>query len=288
MSYHAEAAADLEAISRSSKLKSWEVDLIRRMIVHLDRASVFKLPVNGTIFPREIERGGLIHDTVKRYGAELRLPYSEVILEFASTVTSTDINIPFSRVACIASDMRGVGVMQDFAKEKLAAAGMECHDGVFISGAFYVPTTGWIPNGHSMVWFDDGRLFAIPNFSESPNSFYVASNDLQLEIEAVTMLICALSCSNVSMQSETAPEKVNKKRAQAKKRVIRDHHILVIGASKSERGEQLGGTHASPRVHLRRGHIRRLDKKNIWVNACVVGNKRMGILTKDYDIRERA
>lgn len=35
----------------------------------------------------------------------------------------------------------------------------------------------------------------------------------------------------------------------------------------------VGSSHSGPGVHLRRGHIRRLKTKNVWVNACVVGNK---------------
>jgi hypothetical protein len=45
-----------------------------------------------------------------------------------------------------------------------------------------------------------------------------------------------------------------------------------------------GGTHASPRVHLRRGHIRRLPGKNIWVNATIVGNSDLGVVIKDYSV----
>ena len=41
-------------------------------------------------------------------------------------------------------------------------------------------------------------------------------------------------------------------------------------------------SHISPRVYLRRGHIRRLKTKNVWVNSCVVGDKSKGIVQKDY------
>ena len=44
------------------------------------------------------------------------------------------------------------------------------------------------------------------------------------------------------------------------------------------------GTHESPRQHLRRGHIRRLESGNIWVNACVVGNSEKGVIKKSYNV----
>ena len=50
-----------------------------------------------------------------------------------------------------------------------------------------------------------------------------------------------------------------------------------------------GGTHASPRQHDRRGHIRRLRTgKNVWVKACKVGDASKGFVFHDYKIKESA
>lgn len=54
------------------------------------------------------------------------------------------------------------------------------------------------------------------------------------------------------------------------------------------RSEGKGGTHASPRLHDRRGHLRRLRSgKNVWVKACKVGDPTKGAVFHDYKI-ERA
>lgn len=46
------------------------------------------------------------------------------------------------------------------------------------------------------------------------------------------------------------------------------------------RGERNG-----PREHLRRGHIRRLpDGRKIWVQACVVGSRALGVVRKTYAV----
>jgi len=53
------------------------------------------------------------------------------------------------------------------------------------------------------------------------------------------------------------------------------------------RSEGKGGTHASPRLHDRRGHLRRLASgKNVWVKSCKVGDASKGAIFHDYAIKE--
>jgi hypothetical protein len=52
------------------------------------------------------------------------------------------------------------------------------------------------------------------------------------------------------------------------------------------RSEGKGGTHASPRLHDRRGHLRRLaNGKNVWVKSCKVGDASKGAIFHDYAIK---
>ena len=53
--------------------------------------------------------------------------------------------------------------------------------------------------------------------------------------------------------------------------------------------EPQGGTHASPRWHVRRGHWRQLaDGRRVFVRACEVGDPERGGVIKDYIIEGRA
>ena len=48
---------------------------------------------------------------------------------------------------------------------------------------------------------------------------------------------------------------------------------------------QIIGTHASPRLHWRRGHRRHLpDGKATWVRACLVGDPFAGTVSHDYQL----
>ena len=48
---------------------------------------------------------------------------------------------------------------------------------------------------------------------------------------------------------------------------------------------QTGGSHASPRWHIRRGHWRSLaDGRRVFVRACEVGDATRGGVVKDYQV----
>ena len=68
-----------------------------------------------------------------------------------------------------------------------------------------------------------------------------------------------------------------------------DWTTVVIEPSKPK-GEDQGGTHASPRWHERRGHWRTMKKsgKRVWVKNCEVGDKALGAVFHDYKIKELA
>lgn len=114
-------------------------------------------------------------------------------------------------------------------------------------------------------------------------------------IDEVNSLLCfllALSCKNVRARDSQDPkdiEKINKKRLHKGKRPFFTYKILdiVVPIKSSSKQEQLGSENKRrpPRIHLRRGHIRKLSsEKRLWVNACVVGTMSQGTVEKDYRV----
>lgn len=78
----------------------------------------------------------------------------------------------------------------------------------------------------------------------------------------------------------------NRRKAARGKAPTYDWTTVYIEPSKP-RSESKGGTHASPRQHDRRGHLRRLRSgKNVWVKPCKVGDPSKGVVWHDYAIRE--
>jgi len=114
----------------------------------------------------------------------------------------------------------------------------------------------------------------------------------ELQIGAVAALdlmvkaIAVINCSNVKIIESQEKKLINRKRKAKGKLPLFTYKTLHVDTS--EREEQRlspTGTHASPRVHLRRGHIRKLPTGNsVWVQPCVVGDKSKGIVHKNYTV----
>lgn len=104
----------------------------------------------------------------------------------------------------------------------------------------------------------------------------------------VLHLLNALACSNV--QVERSEPKNSKKKVKSAL-PFDAYHILTVDVScKNQHGGEIGAAHRSPREHLRRGHIRRLeDGRRIWVNAAIIGaGHGAGVITKDYMVKGSA
>lgn len=121
-------------------------------------------------------------------------------------------------------------------------------------------------------------LFVPRDYAEMAGGVDVANRmilaDLNDEIWAALSFAALTSCANVEIETEPAPEKLNKKRKAAGKTPFFAVNRLSVGdasyLSRRAGGRGGDGTHASPRTHLRRGHIRMLEGRGIWVNAAVV------------------
>lgn len=101
--------------------------------------------------------------------------------------------------------------------------------------------------------------------------------------EFLVVFLQALNCKNIVKKENKPDEKLQKARAKRGKKPLFSYWTLELTDSKSEQGQSLGGSHVSPRLHLRRGHPRQFKPGEwTWVQPCVVGNKKLGMVHKDY------
>jgi len=146
----------------------------------------------------------------------------------------------------------------------------------FNSDNFY--TTSTLPN------------WASENYHKMSEA-QIASNTAGMIEQAVfpiVELLEALSCKNVYTESlgNFNHKKKNERLIKAGKLPLYETKILVVdSAPKTIDKTDLGGTHASPRQHLRRGHIRRYATYSIWINNTIVGKASTGKIDKSYEVK---
>ncbi|MCB2147592.1 MAG: hypothetical protein KQI81_14040 [Deltaproteobacteria bacterium] len=99
---------------------------------------------------------------------------------------------------------------------------------------------------------------------------------------AIKCFLSAINCTNVRRVRHDPPPKLQKKRSKRGRMPLFSYYTLELNG-RGGPGSSLGGRHASPRVHLRRGHPREYAPgKWTWVQPCIVGNKGDGMIHKDY------
>lgn len=109
-------------------------------------------------------------------------------------------------------------------------------------------------------------------------------SDYQDELSVVMHFLNALACSNVRSERLNTPKKKLKSALP-----FDEYRILTIDCPKGSagNGHSHDGSNRSPREHLRRGHIRRLeDGRRLWINATVVNAGKGGKISKDYAVRD--
>lgn len=112
---------------------------------------------------------------------------------------------------------------------------------------------------------------------------------------AVVSLICfairglaVLNCSNVVCVENAPPSALNRKRMKSGRTPIYSYKTLHIKTNERKDPVQpIGsfGERHGPRLHLRRGHIRRLPSgSRTWVQSCMVGSMQEGMAMKEYRV----
>ncbi len=127
-------------------------------------------------------------------------------------------------------------------------------------------------------------------------SFYIEDGDLITQVcgmedaaikqimSWLTQSLSAINCCNIKrIEHKPKPSQQSVRRALGRQPLFSTWtlEIDLVRSAKEIPGE--GGTHASPRLHLRRGHARQ-HKPGLWcwVQPCVVGDKSLGMIHKDY------
>lgn len=133
----------------------------------------------------------------------------------------------------------------------------------------------------------EGQKYFSPHIGNGKQ--WSSHDDLNTLVTVVDRALVAMSCTNVRSVDNTPPTALNKKREKSGKPPLFTYKTLHVlagerGASHDPRSDDAEAKR-SPRLHFRRGHVRRIYGGRItWVQQCMVGNKRLGVVEKCYSL----
>lgn len=177
-------------------------------------------------------------------------------------------NLPFSRTAIAAVDGTGI---------KFSLWLMEGESSLTIGG--YTMPEGKIRYITPIaVMVVDGELKYYMKGKQVPD------NDVKSIIRMVIACLLKIQSMDTVYQPSVQQTPINAKRKRKGKQPLFSWHTIKI-EQKTAKNEPQGGTHASPRLHDRRGHWRTYPSgKRGWVKACKVGDASRGVVFKDYQV----
>ena len=277
-------------------IHKWDVtpEYLSKSLMLLDEAQKsvkFVLPENGVIFDNKLQG---LPDV-------LNLPYKEIVIEYHCSNPDGRASDYFGKESTLNVKKRIVYAQQDGDNIQVAAIVFsESDNGGFwqvlpyiaeiiprsnISSSEIVNDKEDMPNSYAVekvvgTYYDLGGMAKKCHGENWEEHAYYNMGD---ECQAVLSLIEALSCSNVKPSKLQTRQKMNKNALKRGALPFDEYHILSLdGASKSSGEGKSFLDRRSPREHLRRGHIRKLENKKIWINSMVVNAGNHGKIHKSY------
>lgn len=161
----------------------------------------------------------------------------------------------------------------------MLVAGTDPEEGIVVDVTKGAP--GKYTTFPTMVYaIDDGEI----KYGPADENHEVPRDVAELMLSLVAMWFSSMDTGCETYKPEVAKTFTNQRKIAQGKIPTYDWKTVFIKAS-PERLENQGGTHASPRLHDRRGHLRRLrNGKNVWVKAHKVGRAELGSVFHDYQV----
>jgi hypothetical protein len=107
-------------------------------------------------------------------------------------------------------------------------------------------------------------------------------------LDDINVVVQCLHSLRAGASLEEQPRLSELKRMMDRKKGLPEftYHVLKLPAHVSRSGGVPVGSHASPRFHVRRAHIRKLSSGTLtFVRQCFVGDKTLGTVQKHYEVQ---
>ncbi len=283
-----QALDQLQRVDLSAQ-RAWLVDLISGAASRLKDPSArsFLLPANGRMLDPNTQMSIKLD--------KLRMPFPQCVLEYqieksfyksgedySSALDRGRLN-PDAAVLIVVSDEMSVRCFPVWRMVYRGVPFWQPSRGAFLiaaNNAIEIDRRGFATGDFSII-----KPLALDEHLKQPANEFVD----ELVVLAQFCMLC--SCDNVAPVKIFEPSSQLVKRCHERRKLPPDEYYVLdcFMGEHAERGPDGIGGHASPRFHVRRGHVRRLpDGRTTWVRQCTVGDAALGKIEKDYRIRVRA
>ncbi len=163
----------------------------------------------------------------------------------------------------------------------MTVAGTDPEEGIVLS--VHKGIHGHMPRKMPMLVYvlDEGQI----RYGPVDEDEVISHEDANMILGVVGNWYRLLAQGCASYAPSVAQTFTNRRKLAQGKMPAYDWRTVVIEPSQARRPHQ-GGSHASPRLHDRRGHLRRLKSgKNVWVRPHKVGDASKGVIFHDYEVR---
>lgn len=245
----------------------------KELTANLQNAVKFRLPDHGALMSGVTE-GKTLPFIINNFLHEQHLPFPQIALEYTtSNFTSEGVKYRASIIyveEVLREDkpaLLRVNIMKNVKSDYA-----ERYTWSFLKYALEIDFEK--ANSDTTEYFDFVKSIKWDE-ADSTNPKAAIINT-QNEIEVLLQFMLALSCKNVEVNQGHEPNpKENQKRKEKGHALQYRYNTVHINttraaAGKAEGQANNGATGRTVSPHLRRGHIRRYENKNIWVESTVV------------------
>lgn len=258
------------------------------------KAIKFLLPPGGQLLSIDDHKN--IIKTQKR----LSLPYPFICLEYTSIAGNDDELDPFLGYGPDNEIIHRPPKQKTISSPKRLVYAYQTENTIHIHPVFFmvsndigfgenwwkaIPPMKFSRNTEDFLKEDDKYAVLIPT-----DSAIAKPSDYSDEFSALLSFLVALNCINVSVSTSRAKKaKIKAKKGTKEPLGFDDYKILTVNIGDSteslNKGHPLEYGRASPREHLRRGHIRQYQSgKTVWINSTVINKNKGGVITKSYHL----
>lgn len=147
-----------------------------------------------------------------------------------------------------------------------------------------VVTRGHYPHNFEVRWWHiAGCTNKLPHMT--PISLEDQQADACRSAGVVAGLVAMLMSKDVESVRRAPPDALNRQRKRKGKALINDvYEVRIRLRAASQSKQDSGGSHASPRMHWRRGHYRKIGERLVPVAPCIVNaaDGAQSVNPKDY------